>query len=255
MHIENWEELTDEQKELAQYQLKHIAKINNKESTDFFSKNKFVILENVVDKNMCDFFYEYIKNEALRADYIDNKFGENNYDVFQYGTFGDKQCPGDFSRYGDLIFDTLTESIREKMSEKIGEKLFTTYSYHRLYTTGSELKPHIDRKSCDISGTLCIGYDVSNLEDKSFNWPMFIKNDKDDNIPVHLNPGDVVLYKGAELTHWRETFIGKNHAQVFLHYNKDTKENQIFKNDGRPCFGLGGDFRSEESSGVNQYTR
>jgi len=255
MIIENWKELTDEQKKLVNHQMKHIEETNNKESIKFFNENKFVVIENVVDRNMCDLLYEYIKNEALRADYIDNRFGDGNYDVFQYGTFNDKQCPSDFSRYGDLIFDTLTESIREKLSEKIGEKLFTTYSYHRLYTTDSELKPHIDRKSCDISGTLCIGYDVSNLDDKSSNWPMFIRDDKNNNIPVHLNPGDVVLYKGAELAHWREPFKGKNHAQVFLHYNKDTKENQIFRNDGRPCFGLGGDFRSEEFKSVSQYTR
>jgi hypothetical protein len=253
MNIENWNELTDEQKNTAELQIQQLKKVENKETIDFFENNKYLIVKNVVDKNMCDFLYQYIKNEAVRADYIDNLYGENNYDYFIYGNFYDIQSTGDFSRYGDLIFDTLTENIRNTLSNKIGKKLMTTYSYHRLYTTGSELKKHIDRKSCDVSGTLCIGYDVSNLENKNSNWPMFIEDANKNQTPVYLNPGDVVLYKGAELTHWREPFEGKNHAQVFLHYAEDIEKNNIFKNDGRPCFGLGSNFRSKEFNGVSQY--
>tara|TARA_B100000085_G_scaffold232983_1_gene220302 strand:+ start:6242 stop:7012 length:771 start_codon:yes stop_codon:yes gene_type:complete len=253
MNIENWNELTDEQKELAKSQMNHLQD-ENKKSIEFFEKKKYLIVKNVVDKNMCDFLYQYIKNEALRADYIDNKFGKDNYNEFIYGYFGDKQCPGDFSRYGDLVFDTLTESIKDIFSDKVGKKLMTTYSYHRLYTTGSELKKHKDRKSCDISGTLCIGYDISNLDDKNFNWPMFVEDAEGNQTPVYLNPGDAVLYGGSELYHWREPFLGKNHAQVFLHYNEDTKENQVLKNDGRFCLGLGADFRSDEFFEVTQKT-
>jgi hypothetical protein len=29
----------------------------------------------------------------------------------------------------------------------------------------------------------------------------------------------MLVYKGSELEHWRESFKGKNCAQVFLHYN------------------------------------
>ena len=253
MNIENWNELTDEQKELAKSQMKHLQIVKNKESIEFFEKKKYLIVKNVVDKNICDFLYQYIKNEALRADYIDNRFGEGNYDYFNYGNFYDIQSLGDFSKYGDLVFDTLTESVRDILSDKIGKKLMTTYSYHRLYTTGSILEKHIDRKSCDISGTLCIGYDISNLDNKGYNWPMFVEDAEGNQTPVYLNPGDVVLYRGSDLYHWREPFLGKNHAQVFLHYNEDTKENQVLKNDGRPCLGLGGDFRSKEFFRVNHY--
>ena len=50
-------------------------------------------------------------------------------------------------------------------------ELVPTYSYHRLYTTGTELKRHKDRPSCEISTTLCLGYDISNLDDKKeWNW-------------------------------------------------------------------------------------
>ena len=36
---------------------------------------------------------------------------------------------------------------------------------------------------------------------------------------VILKPGDMLVYKGMILEHWREVFLGENCAQVFLHYN------------------------------------
>ena len=49
--------------------------------------------------------------------------------------------------------------------------------------------------------------------------------------------GDMVIYKGCELEHWREPFEGNNHAQVFLHYNiKNGRYNNKF--DGREVLGV-----------------
>ena len=56
---------------------------------------------------------------------------------------------------------------------------------------------------------------------------------------VNLKPGDMLIYSGCELEHWREEFTGKDCAQVFLHYNKASskiaKENLY---DKRPFLGL-----------------
>jgi hypothetical protein len=38
-------------------------------------------------------------------------------------------------------------------------------------------------------------------------------------IKVKLNPGDMLVYRGCELEHWRNKFKGKECIQVFLHYN------------------------------------
>ena len=56
---------------------------------------------------------------------------------------------------------------------------------------------------------------------------------------VLLNVGDMLVYSGCELEHWREPFKGNTCGQVFLHYNHvngpfaDTN-----KFDGRPLLGL-----------------
>ena len=36
---------------------------------------------------------------------------------------------------------------------------------------------------------------------------------------VNLKPGDMLVYSGCDLEHWREPFEGEECVQVFLHYN------------------------------------
>ena len=58
-------------------------------------------------------------------------------------------------------------------------------------------------------------------------------------IKVDLKPGDMLVYSGCELEHWREKFKGKECVQVFLHYNNrktpGSKDNMF---DKRPHLGL-----------------
>ena len=112
------------------------------------------------------------------------------------------------------------------MKAKTNLDLIPTYSYTRLYRTGNILNRHKDRPSCEISTTLNLGGD---------SWPIFIDPTGADNvikeyegiikpgapkgIKVDLKPGDMLIYSGCELEHWREPFQGKLCGQVFLHYN------------------------------------
>jgi hypothetical protein len=57
-------------------------------------------------------------------------------------------------------------------------------------------------------------------------------------IKVDLKPGDMLIYKGMELEHWREAFDGEDCLQVFLHYNQASKEAELNKFDRRPHLGL-----------------
>ena len=58
-------------------------------------------------------------------------------------------------------------------------------------------------------------------------------------VKVNLKTGDMLIYKGTQLEHWREPFNGNECAQVFLHYN-DIKSTPTDQNlyDGRPHLGL-----------------
>ena len=118
--------------------------------------------------------------------------------------------------------DTLGIKLLSEVSRYTGEDVCYTYSYYRFYQKGDVLKKHTDRKSCDISATVYLGSDTSNL-DYPYSWPFFVKHEKED-LEIHLNPGDIVLYRGCDLPHWRNECECLIHGQVFLHYNKNGEE-------------------------------
>lgn len=235
-NIENWNELSEEQKKLAKEQVTFSLKQSNKEISDFFKENSYAVIRQVITPEMSSLFYDYVKNEAKLLSAYESYDNEKLLQGFS-GTFSDTQAPGDFSKYGDLLFDTLLENLTISMESYTGLNLVPTYSYHRLYTTGTELVRHKDRESCEISTTLCLGYD------SNYNWPMYIKTKSGEELSIELQPGDMIIYKGCDVEHWRETFNGKNHAQVFLHYN-DKNGSYNIKYDGRPNLGMPASFKN-----------
>ena len=58
-------------------------------------------------------------------------------------------------------------------------------------------------------------------------------------VAVYLEPGDMVVYRGCFLEHWREPLQAINHSQLFLHYTTD----KSLEKDGRKVFGIDGTFR------------
>ena len=252
--IANWDTLSDEEKKKAADLLKGQPALNPATvhpAAKFFEENGWVKIEKYIDTNMSNLLYHHIQLEAQRLAYLEDNSIEADADF--NGTFGDTQAPGDFSKYGDPIFDALLSLGTEKLSELTGKDLIPTYSYHRLYTQGTELKRHKDRPSCEISTTLCIGYDNSNVDASKYpdwDWPMYV-GPKDgekgtDGMPIHMKPGDMLIYRGDVVEHWREPLWGQNHAQVFLHYNeKDGQYNIPY--DGRPLLGMPAKFRTQES--------
>ena len=101
------------------------------------------------------------------------------------------------------------------MEKTTGLKLQPAYTYARIYKKGDILKRHKDRFSCEISTTMNLGGDQWDLYLESFGQ----KGKK--GIKVNLNQGDMLVYSGCELEHWREKFKGKSCCQVFLHYNNE----------------------------------
>jgi hypothetical protein len=73
-------------------------------------------------------------------------------------------------------------------------------------------------------------------------WPIYFKDNNQKEKKVILKAGDIAMYKGMELEHWREPFEGKYCVQVFLHYADEKNQNLLF--DGREMLGLPKQFRS-----------
>jgi hypothetical protein len=153
--------------------------------------------------------------------------------------------------------ETLLIQLHEKMEQVTGLKLFKNYSYARIYKKGDILHRHKDRFSCEISTTLNLGGDP---------WPIYINPNENEGstygepehphgihkykmsnspgIQVNLKPGDMLIYRGNLLEHWREKFEGEICAQVFLHYTDiNTEGAEKNENDLRPHLGLPQEFK------------
>jgi hypothetical protein len=221
--------------------------INNKETQEFFEKNNYLKIGNFLNKDVTTLLYEYSKTQvqAMNFKFI---YDKDTYDEDWDGNWSDIQALNRYCKYGDPIFDTLSNLSTTNISNLINKNLVCTYSYWRLYEHGDILKKHTDRPSCKYSATLCIGYDNSNVDKNKYpdyDWPMFVKDTQGNELPIHLKPGDLLIYRGDIIKHWRDKFLGINQTQVFLHYNEiDDKDNNHGPKDGRPLYGIPSKYRN-----------
>ena len=221
-----------------------------------FKKNHFLVIKEAIDPKVANFVYNYfmMKRQVAKT-MFDFKFINPYSD--EWGTWTDQQIPNTYSHYGDIAMETLLLAVQPKMEKLTGLKLNPTYSYARIYKMGDVLHRHKDRFSCEISTTMNLGGDE---------WPIYLEAKKNVGIPeenggkkgitvtsdnegtkVILKPGDMLVYKGMILEHWREAFIGNDCAQVFLHYNdmnSDGAKDNMF--DGRPHLGLPDWFKGQK---------
>ena len=75
---------------------------------------------------------------------------------------------------------------------------------------------------------------------------MYVKEPNGKEVGINMKPGDMIIYRGCDIEHWREPLWANNHAQVFLHYNEKGGEYDI-PFDGRPLLGMPPNTRSDES--------
>jgi len=190
-----------------------------------FKKQKFKVIKNAISKDLALFVYNYflIKRQVART-----MFNEKYISPFttEFGIWNDPQVPNTYSHYADIAMETLLLKVQPIVEKESNLKLNPNYSYARIYKKGDILHRHKDRFSCEISTTLNLGGDE---------WPIYLSPYENVGIPntkknitnesnskgikLVLKPGDMLLYKGNEIEHWRESFTGEDCAQVFLHYN------------------------------------
>ena len=201
-----------------------------------FKKEKYKIVRSAVSKDVVNFVNNYI----ILKEQVHDTLKDSRYIIpfsDDWGTKEDPQCWNAYSHYADVAMETLLVNCLPLVEKETNLKLWPTYSYTRVYKRGHELKKHTDRKSCEVSTTLNLGGDM---------WPIYLIDTKGKNIEVKLKSGDMLLYSGCELEHWRNIFKGKYCSQVFLHYNEQNKKNKVNKFDNRAHLGLPSWFKGKK---------
>ena len=211
-----------------------------------FKKDKYVVIKQAIPKDLATFVANYFSMKKQVMDTCRQARYISPYETLLGEYEGaDGQIPHTYSSYSDIAMETLMLKCQPIMEKITGLKLTPAYTFARIYKNGDVLKRHKDRFSCEISTTMNLGGDP---------WPIYLSPNENVGIPdgkkitveskakgikVDLKPGDMLVYSGCELEHWRNKFKGKECIQAFLHYNNrktpGAKDNMF---DKRPHLGL-----------------
>jgi len=191
-----------------------------------FKKLKYAVIKEAISKDLATYIYNYfLMKRQVYDTCMDFRYMSPYETMCGFYEGQDDQIPNTFCMYADPAIDTLMLKCQPIVEKTTQLKLYPGYTYARIYKKGDILKRHKDRFSCEISTTLNLGGDP---------WPIYISPNENVGIPdwkkittvskakgvrINLNPGDMLIYRGCELEHWREKFKSKNCGQVFLHYN------------------------------------
>lgn len=145
--------------------------------------------------------------------------------------FNDPTSYQSYSSYSAIYVESLLIYLKPIMEKITGKTLEPTYTYYRHYFNKAVLAKHTDRPSCEYSATICL--------DKDADWPIYYELADKTTVEVNLAPGDMAIYKGCELPHWRNQYEGVSHLQAFIHYvDFNGQYGKDFRYDQRPVLGV-----------------
>ncbi len=177
----------------------------------------------------------------------------------------DRQVPGTPAVYGDAVMERLMVQIQPLIERVADRALYPTYAYFRVYKHGDVLRPHRDRGACEMTLSVNLGavpdtpwllwiedpdgrVDVSDDRAGAVAGAVGGAGDGEGDgeavkpargIAVDLHPGDAVLFRGIERTHWRDAYDGEAAVQLFLHYVDRDGPYREWKFDKRAHLGCG----------------
>lgn len=160
-----------------------------------FLRDGYAVVRRFIDVGLSAFLYDYAARRAASGALLAS----------------DTQVPNTPSCYADPFMEALLERQVPVVASLANAPVVPTYSYFRVYRNGDVLAKHTDRPACEISVTLCLG------REGNAGWPIWVEKNGMA-IPVSLDPGDALMYRGMDIPHWRDHHEGDKLAQVFLHY-------------------------------------
>jgi hypothetical protein len=197
-----------------------------------FKEMGYCIVKSAISQELRDFITQYALFDSAQD------FSPERYD-------GPGTVAGAHTKYADPAMESILLYLHNIVETNTGLSLHPTYSYYRIYKNGDELALHTDRESCEISVTLCFNFDYENSE---YKWPIFM-----DGKPIVQDAGDLVIYRGCDVKHWREKLQQSDnswHLQGFFHYVDANGPYAEYMYDRRPMIGALPETRvSNESNG------
>lgn len=185
---------------------------------EIFESCGCVKVDRFIDETSTTIISQYLENRIKRGEWVETAESPNPTSKYSY--------------YADPLVEVFLQRSLTAIEEATGKELIPTYSYARIYQPGEKLSPHIDRPSCEISVTV----NVASVGEVSPIYTQYGKNDPEKHV---LKPGDAVIYKGCEVSHWRQPLEeGQLNVQFMLHYVDKNGPNAVYAIDKRPTYGM-----------------
>lgn len=166
---------------------------------DRFERDRYLILREVVDVQVREVFRHYVRDQITQG-------------AFAFESDGSKR----WSRYKDPLSEALLRTLQPVFETATGLRLLPSYSFTALYPPGAYLDAHSDRHSCEVSASVTL--DMRERDLPTSPWGLWFEVDGRPT-ELLLEPGDLVVYRGIELRHWREELGPRRwNTSVFLHY-------------------------------------
>ncbi len=170
------------------------------ESDSLLREQKYIVKKGYIPQFVIDSIYKWYNDYK-------NKFVFTSEKGLAYNAYVIKNT-SEFNQL-DKLFDVLTPRI-EAITHS---KLIPVYNYGRVYKNGSYMLKHRDRAQCDVSLTMPIAFNNKKP------WPIKIKTVTKEEKEINLYVGDALIYRGGELTHWRdENTFNTIQYQHFFHW-------------------------------------
>jgi len=189
-----------------------------KSNIELFKEKKYTYIKGAISSDIC----------GIAAQYgVFDSFVNFNPDAVQ--------VIGAHSKYGDPLMESLLIYALPLVEENTGLKLLPTYSFYRTYRPGDKLDHHKDRPSCEISVSVCLGFNYAH-SNADYKWALHVGESA-----FLMEVGDMAIYRGEEVDHWREPLEGETgtwQVQAFLHYVNAEGLYWPLKYDTRPSLGV-----------------
>ena len=205
-----------------------------------FMKDRYVVFRNFIPKDTIDLIMDMWRSVEQHPNPGDLMKHEQKDITYKNPESSIGKSKGGYcTPWGNALHNW----VHKKLDDHFDMDLGMTYSYSRRYERGAYLGSHVDRPSCEVSATLCLDY----VTDDQTPWPIWVRNDKNYLIAdaekiknesqdmtqrervkngckkILLEPGDLLMYQGPNIPHWRDYLLGEYSYHIFLHwYNRQS---------------------------------
>ena len=131
-------------------------------------------------------------------------------------TLGDEQTSRRYVAYDEPVTQFFHRQLTRIVSDMVRRVVVPSYSYLAFYQGGAVLEPHTDREACEYTLSVCI--DATPDPQTYGAWPLNLMT-ADGPVAVTQGIGDGLLFRGRELTHWRDRLPdGYTASSILFHF-------------------------------------